>query len=115
MSRQKKNQSSVRQINSGVPLKPRRHKPYPLEFREKAVKMITELGYTTSEVAQQLNCSVSAVLRWKSEMTPLDPETSARMELGEDENKRLRKENARLKMENEILKKATAYFARDTM
>jgi hypothetical protein len=77
--------------------------------------MITELGYTTSEVAQQLNCSVSAVLRWKSEMTPLDPETSARMELGEDENKRLRKENARLKMENEILKKATAYFARDTM
>ena len=115
MSRQKKNQPSVRQSISGIRVKPHRHKPYPLEFREKAVKMITELGYTTSEVAQQLDCSVSAVLRWKSEMTPLDPETSARMELGEDENKRLRKENARLKMENEILKKATAYFARDTM
>jgi len=37
------------------------------------------------------------------------------MELGEDENKRLRKEVARLKMENDILKKATAYFARETM
>ena len=115
MSGQKKNESSVRQSNSGVSSKPRRHKAYPLEFREKAVKMITDLGYTAREVAQQLDCSLSAVQRWKSEMTPLDPEMSARMELGEDENKRLRKENARLKMEVEILKKATAYFARDTM
>jgi len=77
--------------------------------------MITDLGYTAREVAQQLDCSLSAVQRWKSEMMPLDPVVSARMELGEDENKRLRKENARLKMEVEILKKATAYFARDTM
>jgi len=43
-------------------------------------------------------------------MTPLDPEMSARMELGEDENKRLRKENARLKMEVEILKKGNVPF-----
>jgi transposase len=37
------------------------------------------------------------------------------MELGENETKRLRQENAKLKMEVEILKKATAYFARETM
>jgi transposase len=37
------------------------------------------------------------------------------MELGEDENKRLRKEVARLKMENDILKKAAAYFAKETL
>lgn len=85
--------------------KPKRHKAYPAEFREKAVKMITELGYTASEVGKQLNCSVSAIQRWKSEANPLDPEVSARMSLEEDENKRLRKENARLKMENDILKK----------
>ena len=95
--------------------KVRRHKAYSAEFREKAVKMITELGYTAREVAQQLDCSLSAVQRWKSEMTPLDPVVCARMSLEEDENKRLRKENLRLKMENEILKKATAYFAKETL
>jgi len=93
----------------------KKKKSYPPEFREKAVNLITELGYSVSEVAQQLGCSTAAVRRWKDAATPLDPVVSQRMELGEDENKRLRKENARLKMENEILKKATAYFARDTM
>jgi transposase len=97
-------------------------KSYPAEFREKAVKMITELGYSVSEVAQQLGCSTAAVRRWKESATPLDPVVSQRMELGEDENKRLRKENARLKMENafnprllEPGRASTAYFARDTM
>jgi hypothetical protein len=77
--------------------------------------MITDLGYTAREVAQQLDCSLSAVQRWKSEMTPLDPVVSARMELGEDENKRLRKEVARLKMENEILKKGNVPFHRSCL
>lgn len=91
-------------------------KHYPPEFREKAIKLITELGYTVDQVAEKLGCCKESVRRWKSAALPkLDAETAARMELGEDENKRLRKEVARLKMENEILKKATAYFARDTM
>jgi transposase len=37
------------------------------------------------------------------------------MEREESELKRLRNENVRLRMENDILKKATAYFARETM
>ena len=89
-------------------------KSYPPEIREKAVKLITELGYSVSDVARQLGCSQAAVRRWKDTAVPLAPEVSLRMQLGEDEAKRLRKENARLKMENDILKKATAYFARET-
>ena len=77
---------------------------YPPEVREKAVKLITELGYSVADVAQQLGCSTAAVRRWKTEATPPDPEVSLRMELGEDENKRLRNEVRRLKMENDILK-----------
>jgi transposase-like protein len=121
MSGRKKQQSSVPKRPLSVPVNPsgtathRRHKPYPAEFREKAVKMVTELGYSVSEVSQQLGCSEAALHRWRSEAAPLDPVVSQRMELGEDENKRLRKENARLKMEVEILKKATAYFAKDAM
>ena len=91
-------------------------KSYPPEFREKAVKLVTELGYSTDQVAEKLGCSKESVRRWKDAVKPkLDPDTALRMELEENENKRLKKENARLKMENEILKKATAYFAKETL
>jgi Transposase and inactivated derivatives len=91
-------------------------KHYPPEFREKAVKLITELGYTVEQVAEKLGCCKESVRRWKAAVIPkLDPETTLRMELEEKENKQLRKEIARLKMENEILKKAAAYFAKESM
>ena len=47
-------------------------KSYPPEVREKAVKLITELGYSVADVAQQLGCSTAAVRRWKEAATPLD-------------------------------------------
>ncbi|GHV09193.1 transposase [Campylobacterota bacterium] len=90
-------------------------KTYSPEFREKAVNLVTDIGYTPGQVATKLCCTKESVKRWVAAQSQVDPETSARMELGEDENKRLRKENARLKMEVEILKKATAYFAKETM
>ena len=90
-------------------------KSYSPEVREKAVKLITELGYSVSEVAQQWGCSTASVHRWQASAVPLGPAVSLRMELGEDEAKRLRKEVQRLKMEIDILKKATAYFAKDTL
>jgi transposase len=91
-------------------------KAYPKELRDKAVRLVTECGYTVDQVAEQLGCSRESIRRWKdATKTKVDPETARRMEREEDENKRLRKEVARLKMENDILKKATAYFARETM
>jgi transposase len=91
-------------------------KSYPAEYRAKAVRLVTEGGYTVEQVANQLGCSPESVRRWKEEAKgKLDPETAARMEREECEVKRLRKENVQLKMENDILKKATAYFAREVM
>ena len=91
-------------------------KHYLPEFREKAVKLITELGYTVEQVAEKLGCCKESVRRWKAAAMPkLDPETALQMELEENENKQLRKEIARLKMENEILKKAAAYFTKESM
>ena len=89
---------------------------YPQELRDKAVKLVTECGYTIEQVAEKLNCSKESIRRWKhSQQKKLDPVTAARMELEEDETRRLRKEVIRLQMENEILKKATAYFAKEIM
>jgi transposase-like protein len=63
-------------------------KSYSAEFREEAVKMVTELGYSVPDVARQLGCSPPAVPRWKADATPLDPEVSQRMLLDEDETQR---------------------------
>jgi transposase len=91
-------------------------KTYSSEFREKAVRLVTERGYTVAQVAEQLGCSQVSIQRWKEAANKkLEPELAARIELEESETKRLRKENFQLKMENEILKKATAYFAKEVM
>jgi transposase len=91
-------------------------KAYPAELREKAVRLVTERGHTLAQVAEQLGCSQESIRRWKEATAKkLDPDLAARIELEENETKRLRKEVARLTMENEILKKATAYFAKEMM
>jgi len=95
---------------------PKTRKSYPAEFREKAVKLVTECGFTIEQVAEKLDCSPESVRRWKyAAKKKLDPETVVRMDLEEEELKRLRKENKRLQTENDILKKATAYFAKEVM
>jgi transposase len=99
-----------------MPKKPKSTKAYPKELRDKAVKLVSDCGYTIEQVAEQLGCSKESVRRWKeATKSKVDPETARRMEQEESELKRLRNECIRLRMENDILKKATAYFARETM
>jgi transposase len=89
---------------------------YPAEFREKAVRLVTERGYTVAQVAEQLGCSQVSIQRWKEAANrKLDPELAARIELEESETKRLRKRVVQLEQEVEILKKATAYFAKEVI
>jgi transposase len=91
-------------------------KSYPAEFREKAVRLVTERGYTIDDVAEQLGCGRESIRRWKeSAKNNAAPDVRQRMENDESELQRLRRENKRLQTENEILKKATAYFAREVM
>ena len=83
-------------------------KKYTPEFRKEAVALVTEQGYRISEAARSLGVSENVIHKWKKGLTSEQP-------LSEDERselKRLRRENATLKMEQEILKKASAYFAK---
>lgn len=80
---------------------------YTPEFKEEAVRLITEGGYTLTEVSRNLGVSDSNVHRWLSEHRA-GPKKSLESTSEQEELKRLRKENEQLRMEREILKKAAA-------
>ena len=88
---------------------------YTAEFKQQAVKRALEVGIGVAArelglVAQTLRNWVNAAEAGKLAGDGAKPITSEQMELS-----RLRAENARLKMHVDILKKATAYFARDAL
>jgi transposase len=99
-------------------MNPKRARPhYTKEFKRDAVKLVLEQGYSANEVARRLGINQTSVSRWVREQRqdhqPSNDGSATRSEL-EAEVKRLRKENQRLQMEREILKKATAFFAKES-
>lgn len=87
---------------------------YTTEFKELAVKRIKE-GLTPGAVSKELGVSDQTLRNWvKAAAAGKLNGAGAKVVAPEQmELSRLRTENGRLKRENEILKKATAYFARD--
>ena len=87
------------------------------EFKGDAIKLVLEQGYSRSEVGRRLGIHPSVVSRWVREYQRDQKEAAEggipRREL-EAEIRRLRKENKRLEMEREILKKAAAFFAKES-
>jgi len=83
------------------------------EFKSEAVRLVREEGYSVAEASRNLDIHENVLRKWmnKSDSSPLsslsgtDPET---------EVLKLRKENKRLRMEREILKKAAAFFAKES-
>jgi transposase len=86
---------------------------YPDEFRREAVALFRSSDRSRAEVAKSLGISDGALAAWvkaagrDEEPGALDPSERAELE-------RLRKENKDLRMDREILRKAAAYFARET-
>jgi transposase len=84
---------------------------YTLEFKQEAVKLVTERGYSQAKAAKSLGISETNLQRWVQESQQVMPTKKEKLTLEQEEIKRLKKENERLKMEKEILKKAAAFFA----
>ena len=90
---------------------------YPREFKIDAIKRILEDGQPQSHVARDLGISINTLAGWKRAYQE-DAEQAfpghGRQKADDAELTRLRREVARLKRENEILKKAAAYFAKES-
>jgi transposase-like protein len=92
---------------------------YTKELREEAVKLVTEEKLSLPEAARRLSLPPSTLGNWLKACKEgrlgaigkmYRPLTEMEMELA-----RVKKENAELKMERDILKKAAAYFARESL
>jgi transposase len=92
---------------------------YTAEFRDAAVRQVVDAGRGVVEVAHAVEMPSKTLERWVYEARR-GQEAAARAPgraLTEQEAElwRLRQENAKLKLEKEILKKAAAYFARESL
>ena len=90
----------------------RTYKQYSKDYKEEAVALVREQGYSVPEAAKSLGLASNILYRWKEQIE--SQLTGKPLSVDErDELKRLRKEVKNLRMEKEILKKASAFFAKE--
>lgn len=89
---------------------------YDMSFKLSAVELVEKQGYTVPEAAESLGIPKSNLYSWRRQYLEgrllAGHERAQQATPEEAELRRLRDENKRLKMETEILKKASAYFAK---
>jgi len=94
---------------------PRTRPPYPPEFRLEAVRLLRSGARTPRQLAVELGCSAQTLRNW---LRQDEADRGERRDvLATDERARLReleRENRVLRQEREILKRAAAFFARET-
>jgi len=93
----------------------KKHRTYDRQFKEEAIRLVTEGGRSVSDVAHGLGIHENLLRTWKRKYKE-DPSGSfpgkGHLKPEEEELKRLQKENANLKEDREILKKALAIFSK---
>jgi transposase len=85
------------------------------EFEDEAVRLVRTSGRTQREIAEDLGVGLSTLVRWigrSQDRAAEAPVGSAPPDMAA-ELKRLRRENGILRQERDILKRATAFFARE--
>lgn len=93
-------------------------KSYSRQFKIDAVQLVTNKGYKISEAARNLEIHPNLLGKWKDQFASENNQAfpgKSHMTPEKEELQRLRKENQRLRMEHEILKKAAAFFAKESM
>lgn len=91
-------------------------KRYDSEFKREAVRLVLEQGYSVGGAATRLGVNAWTLRDWvEKAREKRSPQAAASESSAAEELKALRKQVKELEQENEILKKATAYFAKDSL
>jgi len=87
------------------------------EFKRESVRLVTEERYTFVAAAKAVGVSVKSLRDWHAKFVPQPEPCDEHASLAElrEENQRLRRQLQRTELEREILKKATAYFAKESL
>ncbi len=90
-------------------------RPHPPEFRQRAVELARMREKPVAQIAEDLGISESCLRNWLSRADIDEGRREGLSSNERDELVELRRELRVAKMENEILKRAAAYFARETV
>lgn len=96
---------------------PRKRRVFTDEFKQDAVRLVVNEGYSFAAAARAVGVGEQSLRKWHARLAPKPApcgEDATQEELRE-EIKRLRRELRRAELEREILKKATAYFAKESL
>ena len=96
---------------------PRKRRRFSEEFKQDAIRLVTNEGYSFAAAAKAVGVGEQSLRKWHARLAPKPApcgEDASQDEL-RDEIKRLRRELRRAELEREILKKATAYFAKESL
>jgi transposase-like protein len=99
-----------------VDMTKRKRRQFTAEFKADAVKLVRAGGRSIGQVAKDLDLTETALREWvrRSEIEDGDGPPGALTQAEREELVKLRRENKRLQMEREILKKAAAFFAKES-
>jgi len=96
----------------------RQRRSYTREFKVEAVKLVTQKGYSVAESARSLDIGQTLLRSWKVAFDKQPDQAfpgNGNLPAIEAELRQLKAENKRLQMECDILKKATAFFAKEVL
>ncbi len=93
----------------------KKRRSFSKEFKAEAVKLVKEGGLSAHAAAQDLGICETSLRRWvqQFEIDHGEGAKGAATSQDKEELRRLRRENRQLRMEREVLKKATAFFAKE--
>ena len=94
-----------------------KRKKYTREFKLEAVRLSEESEEPVAEIARQLGVHANLLYKWRERFLEDGEEAfpgHGKLRLGDHEVRRLRLENIRLREERDVLKKAIAFFAKES-